>query len=94
MLSASPTDYVRILPGKSRAKKKYRISSARRIRRRFDGPAKMDIRIYGETAIAIIELRTRVQTPDGHTIDSRGRATKVFVGRDGKWFSRNLPVNR
>jgi len=59
-------------------------------------PEQMDVRIYGDTAIMIIQLRSREQTPDGHAIDHRGRATKVFVRRNSKWFLAQLtgsPLN-
>ena len=59
-------------------------------------PEQMDVRIYGDTAIMIIQLRSREQTPDGHAIDHRGRATKVFVRRNSKWFVAQLtgsPLN-
>jgi ketosteroid isomerase-like protein len=53
-------------------------------------PEQMDVRIYGDTAIIIIQLRSRDQMPDGHTTDHRGSATKVFIRRNGKWFLAQL----
>jgi ketosteroid isomerase-like protein len=59
-------------------------------------PEKMQVRIYGDTAIAIIDLRTRDRAPDGTVMESRGRATKVFLRRDGAWYLAQLsamPLN-
>jgi len=84
-------DYFRILPGKIQNKKEvlndFRMSNAKTISM---VPEQMDVRIYGDTAIMIIQLRSREQTQDGHAIDHLGRATKVFVRRNGKWFLAQL----
>ena len=84
-------DYIRILPGKIQDKEEvlneFRTSNAKTTSM---VPERMDVRIYGETAIVIIRLRSREQTPDGHTIDHRGCATKAFVWRNGKWFLAQL----
>jgi ketosteroid isomerase-like protein len=90
-------DYFRILPGKIQNKKEvlndFRALNAKTISM---VPEQMDVRIYGDTAIMIIQLRSREQTPDGHAIDRLGRATKVFVRRNDKWFLAQLtgsPLN-
>ncbi len=58
-------------------------------------PEQMDVRIYGDTAIMIIQLRSREQTPDGHTIDHRGRPErKCLCGAVAGNSSHNLPVHR
>jgi hypothetical protein len=84
-------DYIRILPGKIQDKEEvlneFRTSNAKTTSM---VPERMDVRIYGETAIVIIRLRSREQTADGHTIDHRGCATKAFVRRNGKWFLAQL----
>lgn len=84
-------DYIRILPGQAQKKEEvlneFRTSGAKTVSM---VPEQMDVRIYGDTAIAIIQVRSRLQTPDGHTIDIRGRATKVFIRRDGKWLLAQL----
>src|SRR5260221_3314200 len=60
-------DYIRILPGKIQDKEEvlneFRTSNAKTTSM---VPERMDVRIYGETAIVIIRLRSREQTPDGH----------------------------
>ena len=85
-------DYIRILPGKIQSKeevlKEFRTSDTKTVSM---VPEQIDIRIYGETAIAIIQVRSREQTHDGHTIEGRGRGTKVFIRRNGKWFLAQLP---
>jgi len=87
-------DYVRILPGKIQSKEEvlneFRTSNTKTVSM---VPEQIDVRIYGDTAIVIIQLRSREQTPDGHTIDLRGRPTKVFVRRDGKWCLAQLTVS-
>lgn len=90
-------DYVRILSGKIQSKEEvlneFRTSNTKTISM---VPEQMDVRIYGDTAITIIQLRSREQTPEGPTIDHRGRPTKVFVRRNGKWFLAQLtgsPLN-
>ena len=84
-------DYIRILPGKIQGKeevlKEFRTSTTKSISM---VPEQMDVRIYGDTVIMIIQLRYRDQTPDGPTAEQRGRATKVFVRRNGKWFLAQL----
>ncbi|PYU38558.1 MAG: hypothetical protein DMG54_29750 [Acidobacteria bacterium] len=84
-------DYVRILPGKIQSKEEvlneFRKSNTKTISM---VPEQMDVRIYGDTAIMIIQLRSREQTPDGHTIDHRGCPAKVFVRRSGRWFLAQL----
>jgi len=84
-------DYVRILPGKIQNKEEvlneFRTSSTKTISM---VPEKMDVRIYGDTAIVIIQLRYREQTAGKQTADLRGRATKVFLQRNGKWFLAQL----
>ena len=50
----------------------FRVSNAKTISMVHE---QMDVRIYGNTAIMIIQLRSREQTPDGHAIEHLGRAT-------------------
>jgi len=84
-------DYIRILPGRIQNKeevlKEFRTSSTKTISM---VPEKVDVRIYGDTAIVIIELRYRERTADEHVIDLRGRATKMFIRRNGRWFLAQL----
>jgi ketosteroid isomerase-like protein len=84
-------DYIRILPGKIQSKeevlKEFRTSDTKTV---LMVPEQIDIRIYADTAIAIIQVRSREQTRDGHTIEGRGRGTKVFIRRNGKWFLAQL----
>ena len=84
-------DYIRILPGKIQSKEEvlneFRTSNTKTISM---VPEQMDVRIYGDTAIMVIQLRSSEQTPDGRSIDHRGRPTKVFVRRNGKWFLAQL----
>jgi len=87
-------DYIRILPDKIQSKEEvlndFRTSNTKTIKM---VPEQMDVRAYGDTAIVIIQVRSREQTADGHTVDLRGRATKVFVRRNGKWFLAQLTVS-
>jgi len=84
-------DYVRILPGKNQSKEEvldeFRTSNIRTVSM---VPEQIDVRIYGDAAIAIIQLRWRDRTFDGHTIDGQGRAVKLFIRRNGKWFLAQL----
>ena len=84
-------DYIRILPGRIQNKeevlKEFRTSSTKTISM---VPEKVDVRIYGDTAIVIIQLRYRERTADEHVIDLRGRATKMFIRRNGRWFLAQL----
>lgn len=84
-------DYVRVLPGNVQAKQEvleeFRTSKTKTVAML---PEKMDVRVYGDTAIVIIELRTRNQTPDGRITESRGRPTKVFLRRNGMWYLAQL----
>ena len=60
-------------------------------------PEQMDVRIYGDTAVMIIRLRSREQAPDRKTTDNLGLATKVFVRRHGQWDLAHLvgsPLNQ
>lgn len=91
-------DYVRILPGKMQGKqdvlKEFRASNVKTISM---VPEKMDVRIYGDTAVMIIQLRVREQAPDGKTTEKLGRPTKVFVRRNGHWYLAQLvgsPLNQ
>ena len=84
-------DYVRILPGaiedKEAVLRDFRTSSVKTISM---APEQMDVRIYGDTAVMIIQLRFREQAADGTTTDKLGRATKVFVRRHGEWYLAQL----
>jgi ketosteroid isomerase-like protein len=91
-------DYVRITPGKMQDKKdvlkEFRVSNVKMISM---VPEQMDVRIYGDTAVMIIQLRFREQGPDGKTTDKLGRPTKVFVRRNGRWYLAQLvgsPLNQ
>lgn len=91
-------DYVRILPGAIEGKedvlKDFRASNIKTISM---VPERMGVRIYGDTAVMIIQLRYREQAPDGKTTDKLGRATKVFVRRHGQWYLAQLvglPLNQ
>jgi ketosteroid isomerase-like protein len=59
-------DYVRVTPGKIEGKedvlKGFRASNVQTISM---VPEQMDVRIYGDTAVTIIQLRFREQAPDG-----------------------------
>jgi ketosteroid isomerase-like protein len=84
-------DYIRVLPGKIQSKEEvlneFRTSNTKTISM---VPEQMDVRIYGDTAIMIIQLRSRERTADGQTIDRRGRPAKLFIRRNGKWFLAQL----
>lgn len=84
-------DYVRILPGKVQTKQEvleeFRTSRTKTVAM---VPEKIDVRVYGDTAIVIIDLRTRNQAPDGSVTESRGRPTKVFLRRNGVWYLAQL----
>jgi ketosteroid isomerase-like protein len=84
-------DYVRVLPGrvqnKAEALEEFRTSQMRTIAMI---PEVMRTRIYGDTAVVIIDLSTRDRAPDGRVIEQRGRATKVFVRRNGRWYLAQL----
>lgn len=91
-------DYVRIVPGKIQGKedvlKEFRASKVKTISM---VPEQMDVRIYGDTAVMIIQLRFREQAPNGITSDKLGRPTKVFVRRHGQWYLAQLvglPLNQ
>jgi len=87
-------DYVRILRGtiedKEGVLKEFHASNVKTISM---VPEQMDVRIYGDTAVMIIQLRVREQTPDGKTTDMLGRPTKVFVRRHGQWYLAQLVVS-
>jgi len=87
-------DYTRIQAGnvqnKEEVLKEFRTSSTRTISM---VPEQMDVRIYGDTAIMIIQVRLREQAPDGHEIDHRGRAAKMFIRRNGKWLLAQLTAS-
>jgi ketosteroid isomerase-like protein len=84
-------DYVRILPGSLQTKQEvldeFRTSKTKTIAML---PEKVDVRVYGDTAIVIIELRTRDRTPDGRVVEARDRATKVFLRHKGVWYLAQL----
>ena len=84
-------DYVRVLPGSMQTKQEaldeFRTSQTKTIAM---VPEKMDVRVYGDTAIVIIELRTRDRTPNGHVVEASWRATKVFLRRNGAWYLAQL----
>jgi ketosteroid isomerase-like protein len=92
MYAANLTDdYVRVLPGKIQSKaevlEEFRTSTEKTVAMT---PEKMQTRIYGKTAVVIIDLLTRDRTPDGTITENRGRATKVFVRRNGRWYLAQL----
>ena len=84
-------DYVRILPGKVQTKQEvldeFRTSKTKTI---LMTPEKVDVRVYGDTAVAIIHLRTRIQDGDGKITEQAGVPTKVFVRRNGRWYLAQL----
>ena len=91
-------DYVRILPGRIEGKenvlKGFRASNVKTISM---APEQMDVRIYCDAAVMIIQLRFREQAPDGKTTEKLGRATKVFVRRHAQWYLAQLvgsPLNQ
>jgi len=91
-------DYVRVISGKMQGKedvlKEFRASNVKTISM---VPERMDVRIYDDTAVMIIQLRFRDQAPDGKITDGLGRATKVFVRRHGQWYLAQLvgsPLNQ
>ena len=60
-------------------------------------PEEMDVRIYGDTVVMIIQLRFRERAPDGKTTERLGQPTKVFVRRNGQWYLAQLvglPLNQ
>jgi len=87
-------DYIRILPGKMQSKEEvlneFRTANTKTVSM---APEQMDVRIYGDAAIAIIQLQVREQTADGHAIEYRGRAVKVFIRRNGRWFLAQLTAS-
>ena len=82
---------MRVLPGKVESKAEvledFRTSTSREIEM---VPEKMQTRIYGETAVMIIDLHYRTRAPNGTITDNWGRATKIFVHRNGKWYLAQL----
>ena len=84
-------DYVRIIGGTLQTKQEvlneFRTSSTKTIEMT---PEKMDVRVYGDTAVVVIELRTRNRNADGSVQEGRGRPTKVFVRRNGRWYLAQL----
>jgi len=84
-------DYVRIIAGqvenKDEVLKAFRASKTKTISMT---PEKIDVRIYGDSAVLIIDMRTRDQAADGTAIEHRGKATKVFVRRNGRWYLAQL----
>jgi ketosteroid isomerase-like protein len=91
-------DYIRIAPGKIERKENVlREFRAAKVKTISMVPEQMDLRIYGDTAVMIIQLRFREQAPDGKTTDKLGRPTKVFVRRHGQWYLAQLvgsPLNQ
>jgi ketosteroid isomerase-like protein len=87
-------DYVRVLPGKIQSKAEVldgmRVSPTKLISMI---PEKVQVRIFGDTAIAIIDLATRHRAPDGTISESHGRPTKVFVRRNGRWYLAQLTTS-
>ncbi len=87
-------DYVRVLPGRVQNKKEvieeFR-SSATKLTAKV--PEKMQTRIYGDTAVVIIDLTTQIRGADGGIKESHGRATKVFVRQHGQWYLVQLTGN-
>ena len=87
-------DYVRVLPGtmqnKQEVLQEFRDSKINTIAMI---PEKMQTRIYGDSAVMIIDLLTRNRAPDGTVTESRGRATKVFVRRNGRWYLAQLTAS-
>jgi ketosteroid isomerase-like protein len=84
-------DYVRVLPGNIQSKQEvlaeFRASKERTISM---VPERMDVRVYGDTAVALIHLRTRSQDADGKIVEHLGMPTKIFVRRNGKWYLAQL----
>jgi ketosteroid isomerase-like protein len=84
-------DYVRILPGKVQTKQEvleeFRTSKTKTISMT---PEKVEVRVYGDTAVAIIHLRTRTQDGHGEITEHAGVPTKVFVRRNGRWYLAQL----
>ena len=84
-------DYVRVLPGKIQSKAEvlaeFRTSVEKTVAMI---PEKIQTRIYGETAVVIIDLLTRDRKPNGTITENRDRATKVFVRRNGRWYLAQL----
>jgi ketosteroid isomerase-like protein len=84
-------DYVRILPGKMQRKSEvlaeFRTSKTKTISM---VPEEIDVRVYGNTAVTIIHLRTRLQDGDGKITEQAGVPTKVFVRRNGRWYLAQL----
>jgi ketosteroid isomerase-like protein len=84
-------DYVRVLAGKVQTKaevlQEFRTSKAKTLAMI---PEKMDTRIFGNTAVMNINLLVRRGAPDGTVTEDRGRLTKVFIRRDGKWYLAQL----
>lgn len=84
-------DYVRIQAGSVQTKdevlKEFRTSKTDTISMT---PEKLDIRIYGDTAVVIIKLRTRTRAGDGKIAEQPGRGVKVFIRKDGNWYLAQL----
>jgi ketosteroid isomerase-like protein len=90
-------DYVRISTGKIQGKEDvlndFRTSKVKIISM---VPEQMDVRVYGNAAVMLIQLRFRERTPDGKITEKRGRPIKLFVRRGNKWYLAELigsPVN-
>lgn len=87
-------DYVRVLPGKVQTKAEVlagmRTSPGNLISMI---PEKIQVRVFGDTAIAIIDLVTRQRTQDGAISERRGRPTKVFVRRNSRWYLAHLTTS-
>jgi len=88
-------DYVRVLPGKIQNKaevlQEFRTSKDKIISM---VPKMIRTRIYGDTAIVIIDVYARDRTPTGAIIEDNGRGTKVFVRRNGKWYLAQLAASQ
>lgn len=87
-------DYVRVLPGKVQGKAEV-LDEIRTSRGKILSmtPEKIQVRMFGDTAIANIELVTRLATPDGAVVTNYLRPTKVFVRRHGRWYLAQLTAS-
>jgi ketosteroid isomerase-like protein len=84
-------DYVRIIAGKVESKDEVMSGfHASKTRTLSMTPEKMDVRVYGAAAVLIIDLHVRDQAEDGTVTEYRGRPTKVFVRRNGRWYLAQL----
>jgi ketosteroid isomerase-like protein len=87
-------DYLRIISGKIQAKEDvlndFRTSKVKTISM---VPEQMDVRVYGDTAVMLIHLRSREETPDGAIAEKVGHPTKIFIRRNNKWYLAQLIVS-